>query len=288
MSKSLGTGIDPLEMIDRYGADATRFGLLLMSSIQDVRFSEEKIEMGRGTSRTSSGTRPGWCCWPAGAATRRAGRRPGRPLDREPLPALPAEEAAVAGYEFSAAADALYHFVWDEFCDWYLEMVKVRLYGEDEAARGARPPVTRAGCSSRPPAAAPAHAVRHRRDRRPVRGSAAPWSRRTRGATRPGSRPTTRRRSRRAGGRRRGCAVPRRDRRGPGQVLEAVFAADGRPPRDTPRRRPARARRAPTSMHDGGREPGAPSCSSPAAASRSPPASTGRGGGAARAATGQG
>ena len=47
MSKSLGTGIDPLEMIDKYGADATRFGLLLMSSSQDVRFSEEKIAMGR-------------------------------------------------------------------------------------------------------------------------------------------------------------------------------------------------------------------------------------------------
>ena len=47
MSKSLGTGIDPVEMIDKYGADATRFGLLLMSSSQDVRFSEEKIAMGR-------------------------------------------------------------------------------------------------------------------------------------------------------------------------------------------------------------------------------------------------
>ena len=48
MSKSLGTGIDPLDMIDEHGADATRFGLLLMSSTQDVRFSDEKIAMGRG------------------------------------------------------------------------------------------------------------------------------------------------------------------------------------------------------------------------------------------------
>ena len=48
MSKSLGTGIDPLKLIDEHGADATRFGLLLMSSTQDVRFSEEKIAMGRG------------------------------------------------------------------------------------------------------------------------------------------------------------------------------------------------------------------------------------------------
>ena len=47
MSKSLGTGIDPLDLIDRHGADATRFGLLAMSSTQDVRFSEEKIAQGR-------------------------------------------------------------------------------------------------------------------------------------------------------------------------------------------------------------------------------------------------
>ena len=47
MSKSLGTGVDPLELISRYGADATRFGLAYMSSVQDVRFSAERIEMGR-------------------------------------------------------------------------------------------------------------------------------------------------------------------------------------------------------------------------------------------------
>jgi valyl-tRNA synthetase len=44
-------------------------------------------------------------------------------------------ETAVAGYDFTAAVDALYHFVWDEFCDWYLELVKVRLYGDDEAQK---------------------------------------------------------------------------------------------------------------------------------------------------------
>ena len=47
MSKSLGTGVDPLELIADYGADATRFGLAYMSSVQDVRFSAERIEMGR-------------------------------------------------------------------------------------------------------------------------------------------------------------------------------------------------------------------------------------------------
>ena len=48
MSKSLGTGIDPIELIERYGADAVRYGLLKMSSTQDVRFAEGMIDEGRG------------------------------------------------------------------------------------------------------------------------------------------------------------------------------------------------------------------------------------------------
>ena len=84
MSKSLGTGIDPLEMIDKYGADATRFGLLLMSSSQDVRFSEEKIAMGRNFANK---------LWNAGRLVLLAAdgapadalrRRARRPLDHEP------------------------------------------------------------------------------------------------------------------------------------------------------------------------------------------------------------
>ena len=139
MSKSLGTGIDPLEMIDKYGADATRFGLLLMSSSQDVRFSEEKIAMGRSfanklwnaarlvllaaegvparraaTTRSTAGSPAGWRA--PRAAVSEAARRPA--ISRPP-------------------STALYHFVWDEFCDWYLEMVKVRLYSEDAAVRRA-------------------------------------------------------------------------------------------------------------------------------------------------------
>ena len=58
MSKSLGTGIDPMEPIEEYGADATRYGLLKISSTQDVRFSYGAIEEGR-SSRSSSGTSRG-------------------------------------------------------------------------------------------------------------------------------------------------------------------------------------------------------------------------------------
>ena len=136
MSKSLGTGIDPLEMIDAHGADATRFGLLLMSSTQDVRFSEEKIAMGRSFANK---------LWNAarfvllGGEGYEAERSDVAQVDRWIASrfqrCLFAVEAAVSVYDFTAAVDALYHFVWDEFCDWYLELVKVRLYGDDEAEK---------------------------------------------------------------------------------------------------------------------------------------------------------
>jgi valyl-tRNA synthetase len=136
MSKSLGTGIDPLDVIDEHGADATRFGLLLMSSTQDVRFSDEKIAMGRGFANK---------LWNAarfvllGSEGYEAARSDADQVDRWIASrfqrCLGTVEAAVAEYDFSAAVDALYHFVWDEFCDWYLELVKVRLYGEDAAEK---------------------------------------------------------------------------------------------------------------------------------------------------------
>ncbi|HJW75334.1 MAG TPA: valine--tRNA ligase, partial [Thermoleophilia bacterium] len=136
MSKSLGTGIDPLEMIDKHGADATRFGLLAMSSGQDVRFSEEKIEMGRNFANK---------LWNAsrlvllGAGDVEPRRSEEDQVDRwiesRLARCVTDVDRALAAYDFAEAVDRLYHFVWDEFCDWYLEMVKVRLYGDDEALR---------------------------------------------------------------------------------------------------------------------------------------------------------
>ena len=61
MSKSLGTGIDPVEAIEEHGADALRFGLMAMSSSQDVKYSSGASSRA-ATSRTSSGTHPGSCC----------------------------------------------------------------------------------------------------------------------------------------------------------------------------------------------------------------------------------
>ncbi len=136
MSKSLGTGIDPLEMIDKYGADATRFALLLMSSTQDVRFSEEKIVMGRGfANKLWNASRLVLLASEGYAAERSEAHQVDRWITSRFQRCLAEVEAAVTRYDFAAAVDALYHFVWDEFCDWYLELVKVRLYGEDEVQK---------------------------------------------------------------------------------------------------------------------------------------------------------
>jgi valyl-tRNA synthetase len=142
MSKSLGTGVDPLELIADYGADATRFGLAYMSSVQDVRFSAERIEMGRNFANK---------IWNASrlvlqGADPEAGRADGgprvdlaTPADRwifSRLAAVGAEAASLyEAYEFDDVARLLYRFVWNEVCDWYLEIAKVRLYSEDQAER---------------------------------------------------------------------------------------------------------------------------------------------------------
>jgi valyl-tRNA synthetase len=135
MSKSLGTGIDPLELIEVHGADALRFGLLAMSSAQDVRFSEAKVEQGRDLANKM---------W-------NASRLILLNADADPAPSAEAVEdrwilsrleRAVAtvgerldAYDFAHAALELYRFFWSELCDWYLEIVKPRLYaGEPGAA----------------------------------------------------------------------------------------------------------------------------------------------------------
>lgn len=136
MSKSLGTGIDPLEMIEKYGADATRFALLLMSSSQDVRFSEEKIAMGRAfANKLWNASRLVLLASEGVEARRNDAHQVDRWITSRLQRCLEKVEGAVAVFDFADAVDALYHFVWDEFCDWYLELVKVRLYGDDEGQK---------------------------------------------------------------------------------------------------------------------------------------------------------
>jgi valyl-tRNA synthetase len=148
MSKSLGTGIDPSDLIGGgprppvykeggefppYGADALRFGLLAMSSSQDVRFNEERVKQGRDLANK---------LWNASRLILL------RVSDVEPEPRaastvedrwivsrlerLTARAAELYdGFRFSPAALELYGAFWSELCDWYLELAKPRLYEED-------------------------------------------------------------------------------------------------------------------------------------------------------------
>jgi valyl-tRNA synthetase len=151
MSKSLGTGVDPLDLIEggprpavfaeggdfpAYGADALRFGLLALSSTQDVRFSEEKIQQGRAlANKLYNATR--FVALRVDADRARAGAPQPQPRTVEDrwilsrLQAIKADtQARIDGFDFVRAALGLYDFVYGELCDWYLELVKPRL-GDD-------------------------------------------------------------------------------------------------------------------------------------------------------------
>ncbi len=143
MSKSLGNGVDPLEVIDQYGADALRFTLVTGNSPgNDMRFTDEKVASSRNFANK---------IW-------NAARFIHMNIDgHEVKNQLPEELALedrwivssfnrVAGevtenlekFELGIAVQKLYDFIWDEFCDWYIELAKTRLQSGDETAQGAR------------------------------------------------------------------------------------------------------------------------------------------------------
>ena len=157
MSKSLGTGIDPLELIDggarppvfaeggdfpAYGADAVRWGLLAISSSQDVRFNEERVAQGRQlANKLYNASRLVLLRLPEDAdAARRPRRRPRpsrtRGSSRACRPPSARWRAAIDAFDFHVAALRVYDFVYGELCDWYLELIKPRLYEEDNAEVG--------------------------------------------------------------------------------------------------------------------------------------------------------
>nr|WP_028392111.1 valine--tRNA ligase [Bacillus cihuensis] len=141
MSKSLGNGVDPMDVIDQYGADSLRYFLSTGSSPgQDLRYSTEKVE----------------AVWNFANKIWNASRFALMNMD-----GMKYEEIDLTGeksvadkwiltrlnetietvtrladkYEFGEVGRALYNFIWDDFCDWYIEMAKLPLYGEDEAAK---------------------------------------------------------------------------------------------------------------------------------------------------------
>ena len=140
MSKSLGNGIDPLEIIDQYGADALRFSLATGNSPgNDMRFMPEKIEASRNFANK---------LW-------NANRFILMNLDEdEPAPHIPENLAtedkwilsqfnslvkavtnSLENYELGIAVQNLYDFIWDVFCDWYIEIAKIRLNGDNEEGK---------------------------------------------------------------------------------------------------------------------------------------------------------
>jgi valyl-tRNA synthetase len=136
MSKSLGTGIDPLDEIDRHGADAVRFGLLAMGSSQDVRYSDEKIRQGQDlANKLFNAARFALLSIDPQASSE---PRPAAIEDRWILSRLVRIDRRLderlAGFDFAHAALDLYGFIYGELCDWYIELVKPRLRGEDRAA----------------------------------------------------------------------------------------------------------------------------------------------------------
>jgi valyl-tRNA synthetase len=163
MSKSLGTGIDPMDLINggprppvfseggshppgdfpAYGADSVRWGLLAMSSGQDVRFSEDKVAQGQQlTNKLWNASRLillGIGPHQPASTDIRAEVAPRTVEDRWILSRLARAQRTfdqrIADFEFSRAALGLYDFVYGELCDWYLELVKPRLRaGEPELA----------------------------------------------------------------------------------------------------------------------------------------------------------
>jgi valyl-tRNA synthetase len=135
MSKSLGTGTEPDDVINDYGADATRYGLLKMSSTQDVRFSPGFIEEGRKLANK---------LWNVARLilTNAGGALPSvEPRDLEErwiVARLDATRAQLEEYwgrfEFAAGANALYHLTFDDFCDWYAEAIKPRFQDTADGA----------------------------------------------------------------------------------------------------------------------------------------------------------
>ena len=142
MSKSLGNGIDPLQVINQYGADALRLTLVTGNAPgNDMRFSEKKIIASRNFANK---------VW-------NASRFMLMNIEKADLTGVTLEELTPAdrwilskantlvkdvtenmeNYDFGVAVAKLYDFIWEEFCDWYIEMVKPRLYNEEDASKAA-------------------------------------------------------------------------------------------------------------------------------------------------------
>ena len=142
MSKSLGNGIDPLEVIDKYGADALRLTLITGNAPgNDMRFYWERVESSRNFANK---------VWNASRfiMMNLGDEQPTKPEDADLLPVdkwILSKVNTLAKdvtenmdkYELGIAVQKVYDFIWEEFCDWYIEIAKVRLYKKEEDPKAA-------------------------------------------------------------------------------------------------------------------------------------------------------
>ncbi|MEO0466586.1 MAG: valine--tRNA ligase [Pseudomonadota bacterium] len=142
MSKSKGNAMDPLELIDEYGADALRFTMSRMAGMgRNIRLSKQAVEGNRnfGTKLWNAARfcQMNECANWDGELDPRALKQPTNQwIVSECAAAFKEATIALEAYRFDDAAGAAYRFTWNTFCDWYLELIKPLLNGEDETAKG--------------------------------------------------------------------------------------------------------------------------------------------------------
>lgn len=141
MSKSLGNGIDPLELIEEYGADALRFTLVTGNTPgNDMRFYTERVEASRNfANKLWNATRFVMMNLDDDTEDYTMDTRELEPEDKWIITRLNKVMGDVKTnldkYELGLAAQRVYDFIWEDYCDWYIEMTKTRLYGEDKTSR---------------------------------------------------------------------------------------------------------------------------------------------------------
>ena len=149
MSKTVGNTVDPNEWMDVYGTDATRFAL--------ARVANPGIDAPIGDDNVAAARNFGTKLWNAARFALANGASPALPLPTAPTDAdawilgrlreVTAQvDALLEDFQFAKATEALYHFTWDELCDWYLELAKPQLAVVDSAP--AAPPTAPARCSA--------------------------------------------------------------------------------------------------------------------------------------------
>ncbi len=152
MSKSLGNGIDPLEVIDKYGADALRFTLITGNAPgNDMRFYWERVEASRNFANKIWNASRFIMMNEAPASAEGIVKDADPVYDKMPENLTTVDKWIISKmntlvkdvtdnmekYELGIAADKIYNFLWEEFCDWYIEMVKPRLWDENDSTRNA-------------------------------------------------------------------------------------------------------------------------------------------------------